>query len=155
MENATGIYGGSYGMTVTSYGPSATDLSHSHPYEHDHGLSSESHIPPFITALWASPPVGSSLPIVGAVAMWSGPLDTIPRGWVLADGEHGTPDLSGLFVRGTAEEDESGAEGGETEHVHSLTTDGGGWTAWSCSSASTTTTPSTSTSPIRSAGSRR
>lgn len=38
-------------------------------------------------------------PEVGMIAMWDGLLSNIPVGWVLCDGNNGTPDLTGKFVR--------------------------------------------------------
>jgi hypothetical protein len=35
----------------------------------------------------------------GVIAMWDGPLEGIPDGWVLCDGTNGTPDLSGQFIQ--------------------------------------------------------
>jgi hypothetical protein len=60
--------------------------------------------------------------------MWSGPLDTIPRGWALCDGTEDTPDLSGLFLMATDDLDVLGAEGGTTEHIHTMDSDPGGST---------------------------
>lgn len=40
---------------------------------------------------------------VGLISMWSGEISEIPAGWVLCNGENGTPDLSGKFVRGYSE----------------------------------------------------
>jgi microcystin-dependent protein len=37
---------------------------------------------------------------VGAIMMWSGKVDDIPKGWVLCDGLNGAPDLSGRFIVG-------------------------------------------------------
>lgn len=34
----------------------------------------------------------------GAILMWSGTTSTIPSGWALCDGTHGTPDLRGRFI---------------------------------------------------------
>lgn len=36
----------------------------------------------------------------GLIAMWSGAVANIPDGWVLCDGNNGTPNLVGRFVRG-------------------------------------------------------
>ena len=44
-------------------------------------------------------PIGS-LP-VGVILLWSGAVNTIPSGWVLCDGQNGTPNLSHKFVIGT------------------------------------------------------
>jgi microcystin-dependent protein len=36
----------------------------------------------------------------GIISMWSGSIDKIPEGWVLCDGNHGTPDLRNRFIVG-------------------------------------------------------
>ncbi len=36
----------------------------------------------------------------GGIIMWSGDPNNLPHGWVLCDGNNGTPDLSGRFVVG-------------------------------------------------------
>ena len=36
---------------------------------------------------------------VGAIVLWSGSVASIPAGWALCDGNNGTPDLTGTFVR--------------------------------------------------------
>ena len=131
MESATGAFYGSYGMTVTAHGPSATDMNHTHGYEHDHILTVESHLPPYYTISWAETVDDVTLPRVGSIAMWSGVADEIPRGWVLCDGTEGTPDLSGLFLLGTSSPSAIGDEGGETEHVHAMEFDSGGSTSMS------------------------
>ncbi len=34
----------------------------------------------------------------GLICMWSGPINTIPAGWVLCDGGNGSPDLRNRFI---------------------------------------------------------
>jgi len=34
----------------------------------------------------------------GAIVMWSGAYNSVPSGWYVCDGTHGTPDLRGRFV---------------------------------------------------------
>jgi hypothetical protein len=128
VENATGIYGGSYGMTVTAYGPSTTGMNHAHAYEHDHGLSVESHMPPYRRSMWVSPTLEGQVPLAGSIAMWSGVIGDIPRGWALCDGSGGTPDLSGLFLLGTTLDEDLGVEGGDYDHDHLMDADAGGTT---------------------------
>ena len=36
----------------------------------------------------------------GMIAMWSGSVSSLPIGWVLCDGQNGTPDLRGRFLLG-------------------------------------------------------
>lgn len=54
----------------------------------------------------------------GVIAMWSGLLSAIPSGWVLCDGQNGTPDLRSKFIKGSAPAAESGATGGALTHAH-------------------------------------
>lgn len=63
----------------------------------------------------------TSIP-AGCILMWSGAIADIPAGWVLCDGNNGTPDLRDRFVVG-AREDDSGVA--KTNITGSLTTDGG------------------------------
>ena len=62
----------------------------------------------------------------GTIAMWSGPLDSIPDGWQLADGTNGTVDLRNRFVVGAGSTYGLGVSGGSANtvlpaHTHSAT----------------------------------
>lgn len=39
----------------------------------------------------------------GIIVDWSGTAENVPSGWFLCDGQNGTPDLRGLFIRGASE----------------------------------------------------
>lgn len=54
----------------------------------------------------------------GVIVMWSGLLVNIPSGWVLCDGNNGTPDLRDKFVVGAAPLANPGATGGAANHSH-------------------------------------
>ena len=58
----------------------------------------------------------------GLIALWSGPLDTIPAGWKLCNGTDGTINTSSLFVYSTDSTEAPGATGGHTTHNHSYST---------------------------------
>jgi hypothetical protein len=58
-----------------------------------------------------------SLP-AGMIVMWGGLLENIPVGWALCDGQNGTPDLRGRFIKGSAAGVEPGAIGGNLTHTH-------------------------------------
>jgi hypothetical protein len=75
----------------------------------------------------------------GAILMWSGTIDTIPESWALCDGDNGTPDLRGRFIKGAgsgAGFSAPGASGGSAtvslsgaiaaggSHTHPLAIDG-------------------------------
>lgn len=68
---------------------------------------------------WAAPPGGdgASLP-AGCILMWHGLLANIPAGFVLCDGQNGTPDLRSKFVKGAAAAANPGATGGSATHTH-------------------------------------
>jgi hypothetical protein len=51
----------------------------------------------------------------GAIIMWSG--NALPNGWALCDGQNGTPDLRGKFVRGAPGLGPY-ASGGSDTHIH-------------------------------------
>jgi len=69
----------------------------------------------------------------GTIIMWNGPVETIPKGWVLCDGDNGTPDTLGRYVYGhikpglkfnkrfEAETENDGA------HSHKMSKSGGGY----------------------------
>ena len=61
-------------------------------------------------------PPGGVVP-AGGVIMWTGALNTIPKGWTLCDGQNGTPDLRNRFVVGAGSSYSLGATGGEAEHT--------------------------------------
>lgn len=69
---------------------------------------------------WAAPPGGdgASLP-TGCILMWHGLLANIPAGFVLCDGQNGTPDLRDKFVKGAAAAANPGTTGGALTHTHS------------------------------------
>ena len=58
----------------------------------------------------------------GVIVMWSGSIATIPSGWVLCDGNNGTPNLTDKFIVG-AKQDDSGTA--KTNITGSLTQTGG------------------------------
>ena len=63
------------------------------------------------------------IPIIptGMIMIWSGLQSNIPDGWVLCDGNNGTPDLTDKFILGAGNSYSVGDIGGEETHI--LTTD--------------------------------
>ncbi|MFX1553149.1 MAG: hypothetical protein ACFFBV_04415, partial [Promethearchaeota archaeon] len=57
----------------------------------------------------------------GIIALWAGPLNTIPAGWKLCDGTSGTINTTNLFVYSTDSMELPGSTGGSTLHNHSYT----------------------------------
>ena len=58
----------------------------------------------------------------GAILIWSGASNAIPSGYVLCDGQNGTPDLRDRFIIGAGSSYSVGSTGGATEHSHANTT---------------------------------
>lgn len=66
----------------------------------------------------------------GIILMWSGAITNIPNGWVLCNGENGTPDLRDRFIVGAGSDYSVGNIGGEASvtlnteqmpsHTHTL-----------------------------------
>lgn len=72
--------------------------------------------------------LAGSIAPAGLISMWSGSIATIPTGWVLCDGNNGTPDLRDKFVVGAKQDDGGVAKtnitgaltqtGGDISHNH-------------------------------------
>lgn len=60
----------------------------------------------------------------GAILLWFGSIATIPAGYVLCDGNNGTPDLRNRFVPGAGDTYAVNDTGGAVNHNHTFTTDG-------------------------------
>jgi len=57
----------------------------------------------------------------GLIVMWHGLISAIPSGWVLCDGNNGTPDLRDKFVKGAPAGTGAGGTGGTSTLTHSGT----------------------------------
>jgi len=65
-----------------------------------------------------------SYPIAkGMILLWSGAVADIPAGWVLCNGENGTPDLRNKFVVAAGDTYNPDDSGGDTSHNHTFTSD--------------------------------
>ena len=62
--------------------------------------------------------------IPGIIVIWSGPIVSIPSGWVICDGNNGTPDLRNNFVVGAGDTYAVDANGGAVNHTHPFLSDG-------------------------------
>lgn len=60
----------------------------------------------------------------GTILLWSGAIVDIPSGFVLCDGNNGTPDLRDRFVVGAGNTYAVDANGGAVNHNHTFTGDG-------------------------------
>ena len=78
---------------------------------------------PTIT-IWQGETTGDDEMPVGVIALWSGPIASIPAGWQLCNGTNGTPDLRNLFVVG-ANADSAGVAKSTVEGGAPLQTGGG------------------------------
>ena len=53
----------------------------------------------------------------GIIVMWSGSINTIPNGWVLCDGNNGTPDLTRKFIYGAGNGLAPNTKGGDNHRL--------------------------------------
>jgi len=60
----------------------------------------------------------------GTIILWPGLKADIPTGYVACDGENGTPDLRGLFVKCAGLDNPPLGTGGALTHQHPFTTSG-------------------------------
>lgn len=58
------------------------------------------------------------LPPKGLIGLWLGTLATIPSGWFLCDGNNGTPDMRGMFLKAAINWGQIGDTGGSNTHTH-------------------------------------
>jgi len=75
--------------------------------------------------LQTAPTVSATVPS-GLIAIWSGSLGSIPTGWVLCNGQNGTPDLRNSFILGAGSTYAVGTVGGSADaivvsHTHTAT----------------------------------
>ena len=75
--------------------------------------------------LQTAPTVSNTVPS-GLIAIWSGSLGSIPSGWVLCNGQNGTPDLRNSFILGAGSTYAVGSTGGSADaivvsHTHTAT----------------------------------
>ncbi len=57
----------------------------------------------------------------GMIMIWSGTVENIPAGWVVCDGNNGTPNLTDRFIQGTNVTAYIGNTGGAQIHTHTVT----------------------------------
>lgn len=106
--------------TLTSIPATFAPASHSHvDGDLPAGLARDSEVSAAIASheSTATHGGGSGVP-AGIIAMWGGFISAIPSGWLLCDGQNGTPDLRSRFIKGAAAGSNPGATGGSTTHTH-------------------------------------
>lgn len=62
--------------------------------------------------------------VSGMIVLWSGAIVDIPDGYVLCDGNNGTPNLRNRFVIAAGDTYAVDATGGSVNHNHNFTSDG-------------------------------
>jgi hypothetical protein len=66
------------------------------------------------------PDLAERLVPAGTITAWSGSLVDIPTGWVLCDGQNGTPDLRDRFILGAGASEQPHAKGEADTHTHTV-----------------------------------
>jgi len=62
--------------------------------------------------------------VSGGIILWSGAVVNIPSGYVICDGNNGTPDLRNRFIVGAGDTYAVAASGGAADQSHTFTADG-------------------------------
>ena len=83
----------------------------------DAGVDDETIMTPALVARLIAAAVNAAVP-PNIMARWHGSIATIPAGWILCDGQNGTPDLRDKFVVGAGGEYDVGETGGALTHGH-------------------------------------
>ncbi len=60
----------------------------------------------------------------GIITLWYGSIASIPAGWVICDGNNGTPNLKNKFIVGAGDTYAVDDTGGAVNHNHGFTGDG-------------------------------
>lgn len=60
----------------------------------------------------------------GMILLWAGAIVDIPNGWILCDGNNGSPDLRNRFIVGAGDTYDPDDTGGAVDHTHTFTGDG-------------------------------
>lgn len=60
----------------------------------------------------------------GIICLWYGSIGSIPAGWIICDGNGGSPDLRNRFLVGAGDTYAVDATGGSINHNHDFTGDG-------------------------------
>jgi len=58
--------------------------------------------------------------ITGIIVVWTGAIADIPPGWILCDGNNGTPDLRDRIIRGAGNTYAVDDTGGAMTHTHPM-----------------------------------
>ena len=66
-----------------------------------------------------NPSLASRIVAQKTIMMWSGNVNTIPQGWVICDGNNGTPNLTDRFIMGAGIVPPN-ASGSATRHTHNV-----------------------------------
>lgn len=72
-----------------------------------------------INDMWQEVWSGVRVPI-GIIVAWNGPIEEIPDGWYLCNGENGTPNLIDRFIMGTTQAEKMNLTYDGGTHTHSV-----------------------------------
>ena len=73
----------------------------------------------------------------GIIAMWAGAANAVPSGWLLCDGNNGTPNLKDRFIVGAGGSYGVGAMGGSVTQTPNVWTNAAGTGVWTAGHALT------------------
>jgi len=120
-ENIKALKGSSwvYRVSATHNHPINSDYTDYSPY-HDHVIGDTGYadnLPPYVALYLIRAKIDTICPINGIVMTSKAPT-YFPSGFVVCNGQNGTPDIRDKFVYGAKNDDVVGSAGGTKDHAH-------------------------------------
>lgn len=119
-----------YRMATNGGSTCCSVCEHSHTYDavnattvtpnnHSGSLTTPETVEPAYKKLCAIQKKTGAIKEKGLIGLWLGAVADIPRGWVLCDGNNGTPDMRDKYLKIANDTTEIGNTGGSNTHTHS------------------------------------
>lgn len=116
-RNGSGRVGTPYGHSHTVTLNATTDSVSN--YTNTTAGSADTVEPPYYMMLAIKNTSGVAvMPPVGLIGMWLGSIASIPAGWFLCNGTHGTPNLTDKFIKVVNTSGDLGSTAGSETHAH-------------------------------------
>ncbi len=96
----------------------ATDATTVTPNNLSASLTTTETVEPAYKKLCAIQKKTNAIKEKGLIGLWLGAVADIPRGWVLCDGNNGTPDMRDKYLKIASDTTEIGNTGGSNTHTH-------------------------------------
>lgn len=127
---SSGSSTGSYSARDTQGGtPNVVDSRHAHTVTLDNSIQNINSYSGSLTPSETVEPLYKKLLLIqkkaggikarGIIGLWLGSANSIPRGWLVCDGNNGTPDMRDYYPKVAQSSAQIGQSGGSNTHTHS------------------------------------